>query len=285
MNILVTGATGKVGSRLVPHLLQAGHTVRILVREEQAPAVLELKILGAHVYKGDILDPHSLRAPLAGCDAVVHMAALFRAVDDAKAINRVNIEGTENLAKAALQASPAVRFIFASTNLVYSSKSGPAKEDDTLAPEQPYPVSKLQAEKVLLELCASDGLDVRILRFAFVYGAGDPHLHEGVKLFETWHMHPAQRLHLVHHADIAQAIDAQLRTPNLAGRVYNVADDAPITVQEILDIIRESATLPDPTQPLTQPWRGLVDTHQIRHDLGFRPLIPSLYAARDLGVL
>ena len=78
MKIFVTGATGKVRSRLVPYLIKQGHTVRILVRGSER--VLALKEQGAEVVLSDLLNNENLSEIIQGVDAVVHSAAQFRGV-------------------------------------------------------------------------------------------------------------------------------------------------------------------------------------------------------------
>lgn len=283
MNTLVTGATGKVGSRLVPALLTAGHTVRILVRDSSSQTAKELEAAGAHIVVGEILQPKTLEPAVKEVDAVIHLAAFFRS-PDAEYIRQVNVVGTQNLATAALRANKNIRFIFASTSLVYQNNAAPAKETDETAASMMYPASKIEAEKWLLELHKTHGFDVRIARFGFVYGTGDPHLQESGTLFERWQWHPAQRLHLVHHADIAQGLMLLLRQSGLDGETYNLADDAPVTAQEVLALTGQQAVLADPTTPLENPWRGIVTTAKARQ-IGFRPLVASMYTAKDLGLL
>ncbi len=283
MNILVTGATGKVGSRLVPSLLDAGYKVRILVRKTDEEIVNGLTEKGAEAFVGDIMRPESLPKAIDGMDAIVHLAAFFRSQDTEK-IRSINIDGTKNLVEAAIKINDDIRFIFPSTSNVYSNDAAPGLETDDVNPTSAYPASKVVGEKYLLDLHRTKNLDVRILRFPFVYGAGDPHFSEAVPILEQWNWHPAQRLHLIHHADIAQAVKLAVRTQGIGGEIYNIGDDAPITLQEVVRITHQTAKLVDPATPLTKPWSGLMDTTKIR-SLGFRPLVPSLYAARDLNIL
>src|SRR5258708_11531608 len=141
MKILVTGATGRVGSRLVPALLDAGHRVRILVRQQQDEIANRLISQGAEQVIGDIMKPDSLREAFSDIDVVVHLAAFFRS-QDANMIHDVNVNGTRHVAEAALRANEQMRFIFASTNLVYSNTVAPAREGDDVSPARPYPISK-----------------------------------------------------------------------------------------------------------------------------------------------
>ena len=283
MRILVTGATGKLGSRLAPALLDSGYHVRILARSPDNEFVRSLVQKGAEVVQGDIMQPDRLAGAAAELDAVVHLAAFFRSQDDEK-IRSVNVQGTKNVADAAIKANPRIKFVFASTSNVYDNDSDLAFETDAVSPKLAYPASKVEAERYLLGLNKESGFDVQVLRFSFVYGAGDPHLAEAIPYFERSNYHPARRLHLVHHADIAQAVKIAIRSTGKGGEIYNVADDAPITTQEALRITHKSAKLPDPRTPLTNPWSGVLDTSKIRA-LGFRPLVPSIFTARDMGLL
>ena len=120
MKILVTGATGKIGSRFVPRLLQRGHNVRILARDEKKAELL--KQLGAEIVVGDLLHPPTLPNAVQNMDAVIHLGAFFRGATDEQA-KAVNLDGTLALAHAALKAG-IQHFVFASTNLVYGQGSG-----------------------------------------------------------------------------------------------------------------------------------------------------------------
>src|SRR6478609_5303325 len=186
MKILITGATGKVGSRLSKRLAQRGDRVRALVRDASRAA--DLRDAGIELVTGDLLDQDSLAVAVRGVDAVVHCAAFFRGATPEQA-HAVNDLGSQQLAKAA-RAAVVKRFIFTSTGLVYGPSGGRlCAEDDPCAPLAAYPVSKLAAERFLLAL---DGLDVRVLRLPFVYGDGDSHIEEAVPMMRGFP--PAQRM-------------------------------------------------------------------------------------------
>jgi nucleoside-diphosphate-sugar epimerase len=127
------------------------------------------------------------------------------------------------------------------------------------------------------------GLGLRVLRLAFVYGEGDPHLAEAVRWAREWPTH--KRLHLVHHADVAQACLRALRAEGIDGATFNIADDAPVSALEVLELNGEPVQTGRSRQTLDDPWEGIVDTARARATLGLRPLYPSVYTARDAGVL
>ncbi|MBB5158004.1 NAD-dependent epimerase/dehydratase family protein [Saccharopolyspora phatthalungensis] len=283
MTILVTGATGRVGSRFVPRLLRQGRPVRVLARD--AGRAEGLAKLGAEVAIGDLTDRSDLDTALNGAKAVVHLGAAFRGVSDEEAV-ATNHTATVELAKAALQAG-VERFVYASTSLVYGAGPGrPARESDEMSPPQgfgAYPISKADGEKALLDLHRTDGLPLRVARLAFVYGDGDPHLSESLIWATEWPLH--KRFHLVHHADVSQALIRLTWAAGVDGEVFNVADDSAVTALELLDINGQPASPDAADRPLDNPWGDVLDSGKIRRELGFRPIYPTVYTARDAGAL
>ncbi|MFL5308649.1 MAG: NAD-dependent epimerase/dehydratase family protein [Polyangia bacterium] len=274
MKILVTGATGKVGSRLARRLAQRGDAVRALVRD---PArAVELRDGGIELAKGDLLQVESLAAALSDVDAVVHCAAFFRGATPEQA-QAVNDLGTQHLARAARDAA-VKRFVFTSTGLVYGPNGGRlAQEDDPCAPTAAYPVSKLAAERFLLALA---GLDVRVLRLPFVYGDGDPHIQEAIPMMRGFP--PAQRMSIGHHADVAQAVARLLDAPSPPRRIYNVVDDEAPDLATLF----AAAGAPPPDGSNAEAARAfdtLLDGRRIREDLGFKPKFPRLADALAAG--
>ncbi|MFI9805643.1 NAD-dependent epimerase/dehydratase family protein [Streptomyces sp. NPDC052301] len=282
---LVTGATGQVGRRFVPRLLaqtRAGEQVRVLVRD--AARGERFAELGAEVVTGDLRDEDVLGKAVAGADAVVNVAASFRGVPDEEA-RAVNRDAAVALGRAAL-VSGVRRFVQVSTGLVYGVGRGrPLTEDDESRPGGAmwgaYPESKAAAER---ELLALDGeMEVRIARLPFVYGDGDPHLAQSLRWAAHWAA--TQRLHMGHHADVAQGLLRLLHAPAVRGPVHNIADDAPVTAVELHQV--NGAELPADLHTRTDPdpWLGIMSTERIRRDLGFRPLYPTVWSARDAGAL
>jgi UDP-glucose 4-epimerase len=267
MKILVTGATGKVGSRLARRLAQRGDEVRALVRDlTRASDLREARI---EIAQGDLLEASSLAAAMRDVDAVVHCAAFFRGATPEQA-HAVNDLGTQHLARAARDAS-VKRFIFTSTGLVYGPTGGrPAREDDPCAPIDGYPASKLAAERFLLAMA---GLDVRVLRLPFVYGDGDPHIEEAIPMMRAFP--PTQRMSVGHHADVAQAVVRLLDAPSPAHRVYNVVDDEAPDLAALFASV--GAPPPDGTNAeRARAFDALLDGRRIREDLGFKPRFPRL---------
>ncbi len=280
MTTLVTGATGRIGSRFVPRLLCEGERVRVLTRDPAKTEPLERR--GAEAVLGDLRDSDVLERSVGGVDAVVHLAAAFRGVSEEETV-AINHAATIELADAALRAQVET-FVLTSTNLVYGPGRGrPSREDDEPEPRAPYPASKFKVEEALRRLHRDHGLGLRILRLAFVYGEDDPHLCESTRWTGDWPSH--KRLHMVHHADVGQALMRALRATGVDGEIFNIADDAPISAAELLEINGEPIPGDASARPLDDPWEGIVDTRKARAELGFRPIYPTLHSARDAGAL
>jgi nucleoside-diphosphate-sugar epimerase len=281
MPILVTGVTGQVGSRFVGRMLARHQPVRVLVRGDDQAGLWWDR--GAEVIVGDLRDPDAVKRALAGVDAVVHIAAAFRGVPDEEAV-AVNRDATIALARATLDAGIG-RFVFTSTNLVYGPGRGrPAVETDEpadVAGFGAYPRSKAEAETALRRLHEEHGLGLRIVRLAYVYGEGDPHLADSLRWAAKWPTH--QRLQLVHHADASQALWLARCVDGIDGQVYNCADDAPVTAWDLHQLAGQRMEPGD--GPLDDPWFGVVSTEKIRAELGFRPIYPTVWTARDAGAL
>ncbi len=274
MKILVTGATGKVGSRVAKDLAQRGHQIRALVRD--LPRAAELLGNRIELARGDLLDLESLAVAVRGIDAVVHCAAFFRGAT-AEQAHATNDLGTQHLANAA-RAAAVKRFVFTSTGLVYGPSGGRAvNEDAPCAPIDGYPLSKLAAERFLLGL---EGLDVRILRLPFVYGDGDAHIAEAVPMMTGFP--PAQRMSIAHHADVAQAVALVLDAASPAHRIYNVVDDEAPDLSTVFASV--GAPPPDGSNAeRARAFDSLMDGGRLREDLGFKAKFPRLADAVAAG--
>ncbi|WP_433863766.1 NAD-dependent epimerase/dehydratase family protein [Sphingobacterium thalpophilum] len=266
--ILVTGATGLVGSRLLPRLVEAGYDCTALVRGgKSAPE-------GSKTLEGDLFDIPSLIKAVDGKTAIIHLAAVFRS-EDTNLILKSNLEGTRNLIDAAKSHSPGVRFIMASTSHVYSPDTpNPGTEEDIVAPEHAYPASKVAAENVLRE----SGLNWSVLRFPFVYGDGDGHLQMLPKHVKAAGWHPAMKISTIHHRDLALAVKMALEGL-MDRRIVNISDDGPTSLYQLLQLVGEKM---DPSaDPLENPWYLHSDASLAR-SLGFIPSIGTVYqAARE----
>jgi nucleoside-diphosphate-sugar epimerase len=171
--ILLTGASGFVGGSLASSLIEKGFFVRCAVRSD-------LALQGAEIAHVSAIDNHTAWGKhLKGIDTVIHCAGRAHVMNDLFAnplpeYRKVNVGGTINLARQSVAAGVR-RFIFLSSvkvNGEQTLKDRPFTEEDAPLPQNPYAISKFEAEQALFELAQQTGLEVVIIRPTLVYGCG-----------------------------------------------------------------------------------------------------------------
>lgn len=171
MRILLTGASGFIGTRVAAALASQGAAVRAFCRSE--PSALAQ---AAEWFRGDITDSAALAEALTGCQAVVHTAALYSyARADLPRMHAVNVGGTRNVVRESIVAGVR-RVVVTSTSATCGPVRGrPATEADGPPPWElgvPYKATKLAAERVALS-AAQSGIDVLCVNPTTVVGEGD----------------------------------------------------------------------------------------------------------------
>jgi dihydroflavonol-4-reductase len=175
MTALVTGATGFIGANIVRVLLDAGETVRVLVRRESA--ALNIDGLPIDIAYGDLRDAASLRAALDGCDTLYHAAAHYSLwTPQVDAVYASNVDGTVNVLQAAL-ACGVERVVYTSSvaTLAASPDGTPVDETHPLALDQAvghYKRSKILAEQQAMRLC-EEGLPLVVVQPSAPVGPWD----------------------------------------------------------------------------------------------------------------
>src|SRR6185437_1912395 len=172
--ILVTGANGFVGNALCRRLIADGHSVIASVRSSESEANLPSGI--AATFTQPLSPETDWSRALSGVNAVVHLAARVHvmhesAADPLSEFRRVNVEGTRRLAQSALSCG-VKRFVFVSSIKVNGEATRPGTsftDQDAPAPQDPYGISKLEAEQELRRVARS-GMELAIVRPPLVYG-------------------------------------------------------------------------------------------------------------------
>lgn len=234
--ILITGATGFVGSHLVESIARNGLRARALVRETSD--VRTLKRYGIERVIGDLTDPASLRRAVADADTVLHLAASTRALSREE-FHRVNGEGTRRLARAVAEAGGERRLVYLSS-LAAAGPSGerPVRPEDEPRPVSAYGESKLAGERAVGE-AALEGVSTAVLRAPAVYGPGDRDLLTFFRLADRGLLPVVgaadRRLQLVHVRDLARAI--LMAGSATATGIFHIAEPRAYAWDEILDLV------------------------------------------------
>jgi len=290
MRVFLAGATGVIGTPLVPQLLEAGHEVTAMTRSVLRAAQLEA--VGAAPVVCDVFDADGVRAAMADAspDAVIHqLTSLPPRIDFADpnvfdANNRVRIEGTRVLVDAAL-ATGARRVVAQSIAFVYAPSGDRIKaEEAPLFTDAPPPLGGVVAAVAELErlVTGTAGIDGLVLRYGLLYGPGTFHDRRGRTAADI----VAGRVPLVegatgmyswlHVEDAASAAVAALERG--APGIYNVVDDEPAPQPEWLPVLAQALradppaaaeALPPPSAP-EMSWHGASNA-KAKRELGWRP--------------
>ncbi len=163
--VLVTGATGLIGRRLVAALLAEDTPVRVFTRGRSSPPPEWAGRVETAI--GDLADPAALASACAGCAQVFHLAGEWRAPDCFRA---VNVDGTRQVLRAAASAGAQHVVHLSSVGVMGTRAAGPVDEAAPCRPRDPYEQSKLEAEQWALLWAGETGVPVAALRPTIVFG-------------------------------------------------------------------------------------------------------------------
>ncbi|MDR3111572.1 MAG: NAD-dependent epimerase/dehydratase family protein [Elusimicrobiota bacterium] len=237
-NILVTGATGFVGSHIVETLLEKKHKIFCFVRKSSN--LKWIKNLGVEYKIGDFIDVKFLKSVVKNMDFIVHCAGVVRA-NSQKEYFEINVENTKNLCESVLSSNPCLKkFIFISSQ----AAMGPSTESirkiaDAENPVSDYGFSKLYAEKQIKKIFF-EKIPYTIFRPASVYGPRDKDIfiffnlvHKHLRPFTT----TKRLLQLVFVKDIANAVSNAMENQNTINKTYYLAEKSIYSWEDIARII------------------------------------------------
>jgi GDP-4-dehydro-6-deoxy-D-mannose reductase len=289
VRILVTGADGFVGGRLVRRLAALGHDLTAAVRRGTAPD------LGAVAQRPfDLADDESVRQATRGTfDAVAHLAAVSSNMDagrDPGLAWEVNAAGTARLCEAAAGAGGAPLVLIVSTAEVYGALTPPRprRETDATVPCSPYAASKLGAEVAAQEVARRTGLRVIVARpfphtgagqdARFVVPAFARRIHDAVeggrREVAVGNLDPVRDF--LHVDDVVEAYVAMIERGR-PGAWYNVASEHGVTIREVFERLRtligaDVTAAVDPALARSSDIPHLVgDAGALRADTGWTP--------------
>lgn len=253
--MLVTGGGGFLGSALCRVLVERGCRVRSLSRGDY-PA---LAALGVETHQGDVSDPSAVRRAVAGCDAVLHVAAKAGVWGSHAEYHRVNVTGTQVILQACRQNDVARLIYTSSPSVVYSGNDEAGINEAAPYPASyltSYPQTKAEAERLVLA-ANSPELATVALRPHLIWGPGDQHLTprliaraksgrlrrvgDGRNLVDTTYIDNAVAAHL-------GALDRLRYGEPCAGRAYFIANGEPLPLWDLIDRMLACADLPPVTK-------------------------------------
>ena len=256
----VTGGSGFIGGRLVGRLTREGITVKALARSDDSAAKVEA--LGAEPVRGDLDDEDAMRAGAEGCRYAFHAAAKVEDWGDPADFERLNVEGTKRVLRAA-KAGGVERFVHVGTEAALFAGE-PLVNADERAPLRPdskslYPATKAQAELAVRDASA-DGFATTVVRPRFVWGPGDttvlPSIVDMVKAGKFAFIGGGRQRTSTTHVDNTVEgliLAADKGTP---GAAYFVTDGEPIVFREWITKLLATRGVEAPGKSVPKPVAG-----------------------------
>ena len=241
MNVLVTGASGFVGSHIADRLLSAGHEVRALLRERSSEEWLHGKPI--EIVRANLMDVDSLRASVENVDAIVHVGGVT-AAKNRQGFFDGNLLPTRNLLEAARRFNPGLsRFVQCSSQTAI----GPSLDGQPVTElTPPHPITTYgQSKRAAEEECerARQDFPVTILRLAAIYGPRDTAI---LTFFQTVdkRLKPLigmrdKRINLAHVSDVANAALLAVEKEEAKNQTYFIGGEQHYTWREVSDLTAE----------------------------------------------
>lgn len=252
MKILVTGATGFIGSHLTERLAKEGHKIKVLIRnsdleKSSRKETLELlKKLNVEPYFGDLMDKYSLEGAVKDIDAVFHLAAIARPMAIPKGLYfKINEEGTKNLLEACKKENGKIKkiIIMSSISAIGPTRDGnPVNEQTKPLPVDVYGWSKLAQEKIAFEYIKKYKMPIVLLRPPMVFGPRD---FEILKLFKqiSKGFFPIRSknkgMEFLYVENLAKACLCALKYGK-KGEVYHISNGEHYSINEIIHAIEKA---------------------------------------------
>jgi len=240
--VLITGSNGFIGQHLCTELLRCGWAVRGTVRRAETRRSLPSEVETVIV---DVNRDEGWPAAVSGVDAVVHLVGRTHVVHDTTsdplaAYRAVNVEGTQRVLKACVEAGVS-RFIYLSSiKAVGEGGEFPYTETSICAPEDAYGITKREAEVAVLEMASKADLYVNILRPPLVYGPGvKGNFLQLLRLIARGIPLPLGCTHntrsMVFVGNLTSAIAALLDQPTMKENIFHVVDDGePLSTKDLV---------------------------------------------------
>ena len=255
MKLIVTGALGHIGARLI-HSIQPGEFREVVLFDNLAtqrycslfhlPDRVPFRFVEGDVRHADLV------GLFAGAHAVIHLAAITNAAgsfENQQEVEQVNFEGTRRVAQACVETGS--RLVFLSTTSVYGTQEAEVDEfcgNDELKPQSPYAESKLKSEAMLARMRDENGLAFVACRFGTIYGvSAGMRFHTAVNKFAwqacagepvtVWRTALHQKRPYLDLSDAVESLKFLLRKNLFDGNIYNILTEN-LTVHQVLETLR-----------------------------------------------
>lgn len=297
LRIAVTGPTGEIGMSTISALEKHPDVAQIVGMARRPFDPAEHGWTKTTYRRGDILDRAAVDALVDDVDVVVHLAFIIMGSREESA--RVNLAGTRNVFEATVAARRPRRLVYTSSVAAYGYHSDnpiPITEEvpPRGSPEHYYSEQKAACEAVLEETTAGSSLEVYVLRPCIVAGPKAPALFDAM----PWNMlprplrgltqalpllkppfpDPGTPLQLVHHDDVASAIELAVTTTSAPPGAYNIAGDGVLSMSDVGDALG--------ARPVRVPHSAAVATSEVIARLPFVPsALEWLHAGRTSVVM
>lgn len=280
MQILITGGTGFIGSRLAIRYLEKGNEVIVLGQNKKPTENENAKLIeskGGKVYEVDISDKEGLLQKMQSVDIVFHLAAAQHEMNiPDKHFWDVNVEGTRNILEASLKTG-VKKYIHGSTIGVYGSLEGEISEGSPTNPDNIYGITKLEGEKLVLSY--KDRLPLTAIRITETYGPGDYRL---LKLFKTINNktflmigNGQNKHHAIYIDDLLDGLEIVSSDASSAGELFVLPGNEIVTTNQMVKDIAEvlGKNVSNLRIPLTPLLAIATVTEGILRPLGVQPPI------------
>jgi UDP-glucose 4-epimerase len=302
MRVLLTGATGFVGSEVLEQLLDRGDNVRVLALPDTLETLPHRDRVD--VVAGSLSDPAALAEATRDAEVVYHLAAIhlsaLRAVANTTDLKIVNVEGTDHLLRACA-ASAVRRVVFTSSVAVYNAAPWPfmwpihetaplrTAGNDNL---RNYALSKIEAEDLIRRSHQERGVEAVVLRSAAVYGPGAPWVERMLRALAA---NPASAFtragqfrcnQWIHRRDLARAVVVGGTATGLQHELCNIAGSELFSARDLLAAMSRAlghrAWLPVPELERTARYAYRYDMTRAHTRLGFAPCVKLESGLREM---
>jgi nucleoside-diphosphate-sugar epimerase len=251
LRILITGATGFVGSHVADAASQRGHKVSTIARANSDTS--RLKEQGAVIHRGDLTDVEVIRQAVDGAEAIIHCAAKVGDWGPVEEYRTVNVEATRHVLEACHR-DQVKRFVHISSLGVYAARHHYGTDETEPLPVRHmdgYTQTKVEAEHLVQDANRMHGLPAVILRPGFVYGPRDrtvlPKLAENLSNGRVRYLGDGtQAMNTIFVGNLVDAIFLALEKTEAIGQVYNLTDGELVSKRKFFETIADGLGLARP---------------------------------------